>query len=190
MMSRRKKAMADVFTLTVFALFFTLVMLIDGTIFAYTSWSMQERRPAPSTPSSTGENPDPIGFFLLLCRLWPTTSATSFPGQRRRTMIEMSPEFVSIAMFAVILLGLSLGAPVFAVLGGTAAIFAYLGMGPEGGTCSGAHVRLTTNKILMAIPLFNLMAAFLSQSEISVGLFKGMIVPFGPMNGGIALASS
>ena len=32
------------------------------------------------------------------------------------------------------------------------------------------------------------MAAFLSQSEISVGLFRGMMYLFGPMNGGIALA--
>jgi len=104
-------------------------------------------------------------------------------------MIEMSPEFVSIAMFAVILLGLSLGAPVFAVLGGTAAIFAYLGWGPEGWYLFlGRTFDSTTNNILMAIPLFILMAAFLSQSEISVGLFKGMMYLFGPMNGGIALA--
>lgn len=70
MLSRRKKAMADVFTLTVFALFFTLVMLIDGTIFAYTSWSMQERTPSAFNaivyPAKTLI---PIGFFLLLLQV-------------------------------------------------------------------------------------------------------------------------
>jgi tripartite ATP-independent transporter DctM subunit len=104
-------------------------------------------------------------------------------------MIEMSPEFITIAMFAMILVGLALGAPVFFVLGGTATIFALVGWGPSGWYLFlGRTFDSTTNNILMAIPLFILMAAFLSQSEISVGLFQGMMYVFGPMNGGIALA--
>ncbi len=104
-------------------------------------------------------------------------------------MIDMSPEFVTIAMFSTVLIGLALGAPVFFVLGGTATIFSLLGWGPSGWYLFlGRTFDSTTNNILMAIPLFVLMAAFLSQSEISVGLFRGMMYLFGPMNGGIAMA--
>ncbi len=104
-------------------------------------------------------------------------------------MIELSPEFVTIAMFVCILVFLALGAPVFIVLGGLAAIFAFIGWGPSGwylflGRCFDS----TTNNILLAIPLFIIMAAFLSQSGISEGLFQSMMYLFGPLNGGIALA--
>lgn len=68
--SPRKRAMADVFTLTFLALFFTLVMVIDGYIFAHTSWSMQERTPSAFNfivyPAKTLI---PIGFFLLLLQI-------------------------------------------------------------------------------------------------------------------------
>lgn len=70
MLSRRTKAMVDVFTLLVFALFFTLVMLIDGSIFAYTSWAMQERTPSAFNgivyPAKTLI---PVGFALLLLQV-------------------------------------------------------------------------------------------------------------------------
>ncbi len=66
----RRKAIADVFTLTLLGLFFTLVMLIDGSIFAYTSWSLLERTPSAFNfivyPAKTLI---PIGFFLLLLQL-------------------------------------------------------------------------------------------------------------------------
>jgi tripartite ATP-independent transporter DctM subunit len=45
-----------------------------------------------------------------------------------------------------------------------------------------------TNNILIAIPLFILMASFLGRSGISEGLFRAMMYLFGPMNGGIGLA--
>jgi TRAP-type mannitol/chloroaromatic compound transport system permease large subunit len=104
-------------------------------------------------------------------------------------IIDMSPEVVTLAMFAVVIAGLFLGHPVAWVLGGTAAIFALLGWGPSGFYLfMGRTFDATTNNILLAIPLFVLMAAFLSQSEISADLFKGMMYLFGPVNGGIGLA--
>lgn len=104
-------------------------------------------------------------------------------------IIDMSPEFVTVAMFIVVIAGLFFGHPVALVLGGTAAIFAFFGWGPSGWYLFlGRTFDATTNNILLAIPLFVLMAAFLSQSEISVGLFEGMMYLFGPVNGGIALA--
>lgn len=67
---KRRQALANVFTLSVFALFFTIVMLIDGTIFAYTSWHMQERTPSAFNaiiyPAKTLI---PIGFALLLLQV-------------------------------------------------------------------------------------------------------------------------
>ena len=103
--------------------------------------------------------------------------------------MELTPEFATVAMFSLVIVGLALGSPVFFVLGGTAAIFAFLGWGPEGWYLfMGRTFDATTNNILLAIPLFILMAAFLSQSGISEGLFKGMMYLFGPMNGGIGLA--
>jgi tripartite ATP-independent transporter DctM subunit len=104
-------------------------------------------------------------------------------------MIEMSPEFIAIAMFVVVVAGLFLGHPVAWVLGGTAVIFSFLGLGPSGWYLFlGRAFDSTTNNILIAIPLFVLMAALLSKSMISEGLFEGMMYLFGPMNGGIALA--
>lgn len=104
-------------------------------------------------------------------------------------MIDMSPEFVTIAMFICIVVFLALGAPVFVVLGGLATVFALLGWGPSGWYLfMGRVFDSTTNNILLAIPLFIIMAAFLSQSGISEGLFQSMMYVFGPMNGGIALA--
>jgi len=96
-------------------------------------------------------------------------------------IIDMSPEFVTIAMFIVVIAGLFFGHPVALVLGGTAALFAFFGWGPSGWYLFlGRAFDSTTNNILLAIPLFVLMAAFLSQSEISVGLFESMMYLFGP----------
>lgn len=104
-------------------------------------------------------------------------------------MIDISPEIITLAMFGVVIAGLFLGHPVALVLGGTAAIFAFLGWGPSGFYLFlGRTFDSTTNNILIAIPLFVLMAAILSRSMISEGLFNAMMYLFGPLNGGIALA--
>ncbi len=70
MMQRKKKAIADIFTLVIFGLFFTIVMIVDGTLFAYTSWAMQERTPSAFNaiiyPAKTLI---PIGFVLLLLQV-------------------------------------------------------------------------------------------------------------------------
>ena len=104
-------------------------------------------------------------------------------------MMEMSPVLVTVLMFVGILVGLATGHPVAFVLGGLAAIFGLLGWGVEAWYLfMGRTFDAATNNILIAIPLFILMASFLGRSGISEGLFQAMMYLFGPMNGGIALA--
>lgn len=104
-------------------------------------------------------------------------------------MIEFSPELVTILMFAGLLAGLALGQPVAFVLGGVAAVIGILGWGPEGlYLFMGRSFDSITNQILIAIPLFVLMAVFLDKSGIAEGLFRSMMYLFGRLNGGVALA--
>lgn len=104
-------------------------------------------------------------------------------------MIELSPIVVVILMFAGIFIGLLLGHPIAFVLGGLAVIFGFAGWG------AGAwHLLVSrsfdsvSNYLLIAIPLFILMATFLEKSGIAEGLFQAMMYLFGPVPGGVALA--
>jgi tripartite ATP-independent transporter DctM subunit len=104
-------------------------------------------------------------------------------------MIDLTPETVVFLMFIGIMGGLALGHPVAFIMGGLATIFAYLGWGLHGTYLfQGRAFDSTTNNILIAIPQFVLMAAFLSKSGISEGLFRSMMHVFGPINGAIGLA--
>lgn len=104
-------------------------------------------------------------------------------------MIEMSPEIAVILMFMGIIVGLWLGHPIAFVLAGLAAIFGFIGWGPEAWYMFvGRAFDAATNTILIAIPNFILMASFLGRTGISEGLFKAMMFLFGPMNGAIGLA--
>jgi len=104
-------------------------------------------------------------------------------------MIEISPELVTILMFAGILTGLTLGHPVAFILAGLATIFALLGWGPEAWYMFlGRTFDSTTNNILIAIPNFVLMATLLGRSGIASRLFRSIMYLLGPLNGAIALA--
>jgi tripartite ATP-independent transporter DctM subunit len=101
----------------------------------------------------------------------------------------MSPEAITIGMFAGLLIGLFLGHPLAFVLGGLAVIFGYLGWG-----ASSFYMFLNRtwgtmdNYILVCIPLFILMAQLLDQSGVAEDLFDTMRYLFGPVPGGIAVA--
>ncbi len=101
----------------------------------------------------------------------------------------MSPEVVTIGMFAGLLIGLFLGHPLAFVLGGLAVIFGYLGWGP---TSFYMFLNRTwgtmDNYILVCIPLFILMAQLLDQSGVAEDLFDTMRYLFGPIPGGVAVA--
>jgi tripartite ATP-independent transporter DctM subunit len=101
----------------------------------------------------------------------------------------MSAEFITYGMFIGLMIGLFMGHPLAFVLGGLAAIFGYLGWGP-------ASLYMFVNRtwgvmdnyILVAIPLFILMAQLLDQSGVAEDLFDTMRYLFGPIRGGIAVA--
>jgi len=101
----------------------------------------------------------------------------------------MSPEAITIGMFAGLLIGLFLGHPLAFVLGGLAVVFGFLGWGS-----SSFYMFLNRtwgtmdNYILVCIPLFILMAQLLDQSGVAEDLFDTMRHLFGPIPGGIAVA--
>jgi len=101
----------------------------------------------------------------------------------------MSPEFITIGMFAGLLIGLFMGHPLAFVLGGLAVIFGYVGWGPS---CFYMFINRTwgimDNYILVCIPLFIFMAQLLDQSGVAEDLFDTMRHVFGPIRGGIAIA--
>jgi tripartite ATP-independent transporter DctM subunit len=92
-------------------------------------------------------------------------------------------------MFAGLLVGIFMGHPLAFVLGGLAVIFGYLAWGPA---CFYMFVNRTwdvmDNYILVAIPLFILMAQMLDKSGVAEDLFDTMRILFGQIRGGIAIA--
>lgn len=103
-------------------------------------------------------------------------------------MIEMTPQFAVFIMFSMMLLGLLLGHPLAFVLGGVGAIIGFVGWGPGALFLMVSRTYSTlNNQILIAIPLFILMAVFLEKSGIAEGLFTAMMHLFGRLRGGVAL---
>jgi tripartite ATP-independent transporter DctM subunit len=99
------------------------------------------------------------------------------------------PATVAILMFVGLLIGLFLGHPLAFVLGGLAVIFGLFSWGPS---CFALFVNrivgVTDNFILVAIPMFILMANLLMYSGVSDDLFDSLRYLLGRLRGGIALA--
>lgn len=100
----------------------------------------------------------------------------------------MSPEFLTLAMFAALLVGIFMGHPLAFVLGGLAMIFAWLGPGlgimP---ILIGRIYSQMDNYILIAIPMFILMARLLSDSGVTDQMFDALRLMLGRMRGGVAI---
>ncbi len=69
-LSERRKVIVDVVNYLIFGLPFVIIMMVDGTIFAATSWMLQERTPSAFNaivyPAKTFI---PIGFALFFLQL-------------------------------------------------------------------------------------------------------------------------
>ncbi|MBN2284122.1 MAG: TRAP transporter large permease subunit [Deltaproteobacteria bacterium] len=104
-------------------------------------------------------------------------------------MIDISPEMITILMFAGLLIGLFMGHPLAFVLGGLAVIFGLIGWGPSVFYIFMNRIWGTMdNYVLLAIPLFIFMAQLLDQSGVAEDLFKALRYLMGQTKGGIALA--
>lgn len=100
----------------------------------------------------------------------------------------MSNSLVAI-VFLGLAIGLSSGHPISFVLGGLGTIIGLIGWGP---TCFEIFVNTTfglmNNYSLVAVPLFILMANFLTASNVAEGLFESVRFLLGRINGGLGLA--
>ncbi len=101
----------------------------------------------------------------------------------------MSAELLTILMFGGLLAGLFMGHPLAFVLGGLGVIFAYLGPGPQiFGIIINRIFSQMDNYILLAVPMFILMARLLSDSGVSENMFAALRMVFGRVRGGLLYA--
>jgi tripartite ATP-independent transporter DctM subunit len=104
-------------------------------------------------------------------------------------MFNIDPFWITFLMLGGLLFGLFLGHPLAFVFGGLSVIFGYVAWGPA---CfmlfTSRIVGLMDNFILVAIPMFILMANLLNHSGVADKLFDSLRYLMGPVRGGIALA--
>jgi len=104
----------------------------------------------------------------------------------------MSPELLTIGMFVVLVLLIVLGMPLAYALAGTAVIFGLIDNGFNVDGLLGFFINnawgTMNNFVLVAIPLFILMAQLLDRSKISDALFEALYVVMGGIRGGLGLA--
>lgn len=94
-----------------------------------------------------------------------------------------------LVMFIGLLAGLILGAPLAYVLGGVGVIIGYIGWGTSTFKIVMSQTfGVMSNYTLIAIPMFVLMANFLTYSGVADGLFEAVRKLFGGTRGGLAVA--
>ncbi|GED23627.1 TRAP transporter large permease [Halomonas halmophila] len=101
----------------------------------------------------------------------------------------MSPEMLTLFMFGGLLVGLFMGHPLAFVLGGVAVLGAWLGPGAStlGILINNIYGNAMDNYVLVAIPLFILMARFLNDSGVTEKMFDTMRLLLANLRGGLAL---
>jgi tripartite ATP-independent transporter DctM subunit len=102
----------------------------------------------------------------------------------------MTPELIALCMFGLLLLGLFMGHPLAFVLGGTAVLGALIAGKPMvlGIVINRIYGEVLENFVLIAIPLFILMARFLSDSGVTDRMFESLRLLMSNVRGGLALA--
>jgi tripartite ATP-independent transporter DctM subunit len=102
----------------------------------------------------------------------------------------MSGEMVGLLMGGLLVLGLFMGHPLAFVLGGTAILTAFIAERPQalGIVINRIYGDVLTNFTLIAIPLFILMARFLSDSGVTDRMFETLRLLMARVTGGLALA--
>tara|TARA_Y100001933_G_scaffold264671_1_gene331677 strand:+ start:683 stop:2005 length:1323 start_codon:yes stop_codon:yes gene_type:complete len=102
----------------------------------------------------------------------------------------VTPEVIALCMFGLLLLGLFMGHPLAFVLGGTAVLGALIAGKPMvlGIVINRIFGDVLDNFTLIAIPLFVLMARFLSDSGVTDRMFESLRLMMSNVRGGLALA--
>lgn len=102
----------------------------------------------------------------------------------------MSIELITILLFAILLVSLVLGLPLVFCFGGTAIVFILWQWGPAAlFTVASTAYGEWTSFILLAVPLFILMANILERSGIAEDLYEMMYRWMGPIRGGLAMGT-
>lgn len=139
----------------------------------------------------------PIGFACIALRLLWHSGAT----WRSRSIsvlivagllmgcVLLDPARLMIPLLAILLASMVLGAPIFALLGGAAAILFWAGDEPLA-SISIAHYSLVTNPTLPTIPLFTLAGYFLAEGGASSRLVRVFTAIFGRIRGGPAIVTA
>lgn len=102
----------------------------------------------------------------------------------------MAPEIIALIMFGLLLAGLFMGHPLAFVLGGTAVLGTLIAGKPMvlGIVINRIFGDVLDNFTLIAIPLFILMARFLSDSGVTDKMFESLRLLMSNVRGGLALA--
>lgn len=104
----------------------------------------------------------------------------------------MSPEILTVAMFATLIVAITFGHPLAYTLAAVATLFGLIDNGWNFPALFDMFANntygLMENYVLVAIPLFILMAQLLDRSKVSDELFESLYVVLGGMKGGLGLA--
>ncbi len=103
-----------------------------------------------------------------------------------------SPEVLSLAMFLTLLVAIALGHPLAFTLAGVATLFGLINNGFDVHALflmfANNSWGIFNNYVLVAIPLFILMAQLLDKSKVAERLFDSLYLVLGPLKGGLGLA--
>ena len=98
----------------------------------------------------------------------------------------MEPWLATTVLFSILIIGLVLGLPIAFVLGGIGVIFTFLLWGPDALIMVTSFIHTQGSSfVLIAVPLFILMANFLEVSGIADDLFDAMYHWVGNIPGGL-----
>lgn len=104
----------------------------------------------------------------------------------------MTPEIMTVLMFATLVAAIALGHPLAVTLAGVATLFGLIENGFNVPALLDLFVNnawgIFLNYTLVAVPLFIFMAQILDRSKVSEGLFDALYIVLGGLRGGLGLA--
>ncbi len=104
----------------------------------------------------------------------------------------MSPEILTVLMFATLVAAIALGHPLAVTLAAVATLFGLIDNGFNVPALLDLFVNnvwgIEQNYVLVAVPLFIFMAQVLDRSKVSEGLFEALYIVLGGLKGGLGLA--